>query len=83
MVEAYGEKQDPVILERTHFQPSWRKGQVISQSQIRYNLNNYKYIIYIDATLQSMIKESSMQILTAILMDTEETPLMILQTNYF
>uniref|UniRef100_A0A914M031 DNA-directed DNA polymerase n=1 Tax=Meloidogyne incognita TaxID=6306 RepID=A0A914M031_MELIC len=35
MVEAYGEKQDPVILERTHFQPSWRKGQVISQSQIR------------------------------------------------
>uniref|UniRef100_A0A1I8B6R6 DUF1768 domain-containing protein n=1 Tax=Meloidogyne hapla TaxID=6305 RepID=A0A1I8B6R6_MELHA len=28
MVERYGEKQDPVILERTHFQPSWRHGQV-------------------------------------------------------
>nr|CAD2182349.1 unnamed protein product [Meloidogyne enterolobii] len=35
MVEAYGEEQDPVVLQRTHFQPNWRKGQVISRTQIR------------------------------------------------
>jgi len=36
MVEAYGEEQDPVVLQRTHFQPNWRKGQVTSRTQIRY-----------------------------------------------
>jgi len=36
MVEAYGEEQDPVVLERTHFQPNWRQGQVTSRTQIRY-----------------------------------------------
>nr|CAD2200858.1 unnamed protein product [Meloidogyne enterolobii] len=35
MVEAYGEEQDPVVLERTHFQPSWRCGEVTSRSQTR------------------------------------------------
>ena len=40
MVEAYGDEQDNVLLERTHFQPSWRQGQVTSRSQKRYlNLN--------------------------------------------
>nr|CAD2208735.1 unnamed protein product [Meloidogyne enterolobii] len=38
MVEAYGEEQDPVVLERTHFQPNWRQGQVTSRTQIRYLL---------------------------------------------
>uniref|UniRef100_A0A914MNU5 DNA-directed DNA polymerase n=2 Tax=Meloidogyne TaxID=189290 RepID=A0A914MNU5_MELIC len=35
MVEAYGEEQDPVVLQRTHFQPNWRQGQVTSRTQIR------------------------------------------------
>jgi len=37
MVEAYGDEQEPVKLERTHFQPNWRQGEVTSRSQIRYN----------------------------------------------
>nr|CAD2205742.1 unnamed protein product [Meloidogyne enterolobii] len=35
MVEAYGEEQDPVVLQRTQFQPNWRQGQVTSRTQIR------------------------------------------------
>jgi len=36
MVEAYGEDQAPVLLERTHFQPSWRHGEITSRSQTRW-----------------------------------------------
>jgi len=57
MVEAYGEEQDPVVLQRTQFQPNWRQGQVTSRTQIRYLVFISIYNIYLDATRQFMIKD--------------------------
>uniref|UniRef100_A0A1I8C3I6 DNA-directed DNA polymerase n=1 Tax=Meloidogyne hapla TaxID=6305 RepID=A0A1I8C3I6_MELHA len=35
MVNAYGEEQEPVVLERTHFRPNWRRGEVTTRTQKR------------------------------------------------
>lgn len=40
MVDEYGqEQQEPITLERTHFQPDWRHGQVTTRTQKRYVFN--------------------------------------------
>jgi hypothetical protein len=47
MVNSYGlpNAPDPVLLERTHFRPDWRKGQITTRTQQRSIFSFFKFSI--------------------------------------